>query len=437
MGWQGKPTGVARLDWDGVALRLGALDRLSDREAILEWVRKEAGHGDALAAVDAPLVIPNQTGTRRAERLLNQRFRGFDAGCHPANLSRPFAAYVTGFSEALAALGFAHGAAIHRQQSGRWQIEVHPHAAAVHLFGLDRIVKYKKGRRADKAAELARYRDLLRERLPRLDPPLLLDGLPEIPAKGDLKPLEDQLDALLCAYTGAHYWFWGKERNIVFGSNEDGYIVVPEKPREDYQRGELDEQAALPDPIEQFGIWLNDARAASIQEPTAMALATADRDGRPSARMVLLKAFDARGFTFFTNYESRKARELDQNPHAALVFYWAALERQVRITGWVSRTAAEESDQYFRSRPLGSRLGAIASRQSRPIGSRAELEQALAETAERYSESDPPRPEYWGGYRLEPCEIEFWQGRSNRLHDRLLYRRKPDGDGWTRVRLSP
>jgi pyridoxamine 5'-phosphate oxidase len=431
----GKPSGLAALDWDGSALRLVSLTRLAEQSDILAWVEEQVGSGDAMAAVDAPLVIPNATGTRKAERLLNQRFRAFDAGCHPANQGRPFFEFVTRFSSALGERGFQHGAAIHRQQSGRWQIEVHPHAASVNLFDLDLILKYKKGVRAQRATNLERLRALLLDRLPRLDPPLLLDALPELPAEGELKPAEDQLDAVLCAYIGAHYWFWGKERNAVFGKNDEGYIVVPEKPREDYTRDELKEQTALADPIAQFEIWLNEARTAGIKEPTAMALATVDPEGQPSARMVLLKGVDARGFTFFTNYESRKGHELSETPKAALVFYWAELERQVRITGPVSRTAPEESDQYFRSRPLGSRLGAIASRQSSPIADRAALERDLAEVAERYRETEPPRPEYWGGYRVEPLEIEFWQGRSNRLHDRLVYKRS--AEGWVRERLSP
>jgi pyridoxamine 5'-phosphate oxidase len=189
------------------------------------------------------------------------------------------------------------------------------------------------------------------------------------------------------------------------------------------------------DPLVQFEEWFDAARAAGLKEPTAMTLATTTRDGRPSARMVLLKSADRRGFGFFTNYESRKGRELAENPRAALVLYWAQLDRQVRITGTVSKMSADESDAYFHSRPAGSRFSAAASRQSEVIESREILEHALAELRVRYPEGAPPRPESWGGYIVEPEEIEFWQQGEYRLHDRIRYRRA--GDGWIRERLSP
>ena len=191
----------------------------------------------------------------------------------------------------------------------------------------------------------------------------------------------------------------------------------------------------LPDPIQQFREWFHTAIAAGIKEPSAMTLATATNDGHPSARMVLLKGVDQRGFIFFTNYESRKGRELDANPHAALVFYWTQLDRQVRITGRISKVSAEESDAYFLSRPLGSRFSAAVSRQSEVIGSREALERSLADLKARYPEGGPPRPTYWGGYVVEPDEIEFWQQGDHRLHDRLRYRRV-DSD-WMVDRLSP
>lgn len=198
----------------------------------------------------------------------------------------------------------------------------------------------------------------------------------------------------------------------------------------------LEQATADPDPIRQFRKWFEIALGAGLEEPTAMTLATATRDGKPSARMVLLKGIDERGFVFYTNYESRKGLDLAENPHAALVFYWAELQRQVRITGPVSKVTAAESDAYFASRPLGSRFSASISRQSSVIASCAELEEKVAEIAARYPAGDPPRPKFWGGFRVHPDEIEFWQGAKDRLHDRLRYQKQSDGS-WTMERLSP
>jgi pyridoxamine 5'-phosphate oxidase len=188
-------------------------------------------------------------------------------------------------------------------------------------------------------------------------------------------------------------------------------------------------------PIRQFKEWLEAAKGAGLKEPMAMTLATV-AGGRPSARMVLLKGVDERGFVFYTNYESRKGREIAKNPRVALVFYWDVLERQVRVTGRVSKVTAAESDAYFASRPLGSRFSASISRQSTVIASRAVLEKKFAQIAGEYPDGDPPRPQFWGGYRVRPDEIEFWQGSKNRLHDRLRYRRRRDGS-WKVERLSP
>lgn len=196
----------------------------------------------------------------------------------------------------------------------------------------------------------------------------------------------------------------------------------------------LDEADAAPDPFAQFDRWMQDAVAAGASEPTAMTLATADADGAPSARMVLLKGVDT-GFRFFTNHGSRKGRDLAANPRAALVFWWYPLERQVRVDGSVERLEHEESLAYFASRPPGSRLGAWASRQSDVVESRAALEARRAAMAERFGAEEPPLPPFWGGYRVVPATVEFWQGRPDRLHDRLRYRRV--GEAWILERLYP
>lgn len=205
--------------------------------------------------------------------------------------------------------------------------------------------------------------------------------------------------------------------------------------RKDYARGSLDESTVDPDPIRQFHLWFQQALDARLPEPNTMTLATADAHGQPSARILLIKGVDERGFVFYTNYESRKGRDLAANPQASLLFYWIELERQVRVEGRVERTSDEESDAYFASRPLGSRIGAWASEQSREIPGRALLDAQEKAFAERFG-AHPPRPPHWGGYRLVPGTIEFWQGRPSRLHDRILYSRETDGR-WRIARLSP
>ncbi|HVW52792.1 MAG TPA: pyridoxamine 5'-phosphate oxidase [Trinickia sp.] len=205
--------------------------------------------------------------------------------------------------------------------------------------------------------------------------------------------------------------------------------------RKDYARGSLDETSVDADPIRQFETWFKQALDARLPEPNTMTLATVDARGYPSARILLIKGVDERGFVFYTNYESRKGADLAVNPHASLLFYWIELERQVRVEGTVVKTGAEESDAYFQSRPLGSRIGAWASEQSRPIESRALLEAREKSFAERFGDN-PPRPPHWGGYRLVPETIEFWQGRPSRLHDRILYTRESAGD-WRISRLAP
>jgi pyridoxamine 5'-phosphate oxidase len=206
--------------------------------------------------------------------------------------------------------------------------------------------------------------------------------------------------------------------------------------RKEYRFDRLSEENAGHDPFDLFTAWFRLAGESSIHEPNAMALATATPEGRPSLRMVLLKGYDRSGFTFFTNYESRKGRELAVNPFAALLFWWEPLERQVRIEGAVEKLSAAESDEYYYSRPFGSRLGAWVSAQSRVIPDRTVLDQRFAELQAEYSDSHPDRPPFWGGYRLIPQMFEFWQGGLNRLHDRLRYRRQPDG-AWLRERLAP
>ena len=204
--------------------------------------------------------------------------------------------------------------------------------------------------------------------------------------------------------------------------------------RKSYERAELDESSVSADPLQQFSLWLEQAIAACIPEPNAMTLATVAADGRPSTRIVLIKGYDARGFVWYTNYHSRKGRELHAHPWAALQFHWVELERVVRIEGPVERTSDEESDRYFASRPLDSRIGAWASPQSEVIASRAVLVANAAKAGARYL-LNPPRPPHWGGFRLAPDTFEFWQGRKSRLHDRLRYRL--EDSAWRLERLAP
>lgn len=242
LGWQSQPSGLCCLGWQQQRLRLLQLARLATIAEVLVWVDHWAGAEEpAIVAVDAPTLISNATGMRLADRLAHKHFGRYHAGCYPANLGRPFAQRTVEFGRSLEARGFVHAPTIQRQQPGRYQIEVFPHPAIVHLFGLSRILKYKKGRLADRRAELLRYRNYLLTVLPNLEPGLTLSDpetaaplLPEVPLKGtDLKALEDQLDSLICAYVAAYWWYWGLERNLVLGDaspavcQTDGYIVVP------------------------------------------------------------------------------------------------------------------------------------------------------------------------------------------------------------------
>ena len=204
--------------------------------------------------------------------------------------------------------------------------------------------------------------------------------------------------------------------------------------RREYLGKPLLEEEAGADPLTLFERWFADAREKE-PDPVAMTLATATRDGRPNARIVLLKGFDERGFVFYTNYQSRKARELAETGRAALLFFWPSHERQVRIEGSVEKVSTAESDAYFAQRPLDSRISVYASRQSEPVASRNALDELFAEAAQRFSDGQVPRPEWWGGYRVVPDALEFWQGRVGRLHDRLRYER--GAGGWRRERLAP
>lgn len=205
--------------------------------------------------------------------------------------------------------------------------------------------------------------------------------------------------------------------------------------RKEYSHASLSELDVAADPMVQFSLWMEAAIKAEIPEPNAMSVATVGADGKPSSRIVLLKQVDASGFIWFTNYHSRKGQDIQQHPYVALLFHWVELERQVRIEGKIERVSAEQSDAYFATRPLSSQLGAIASEQSQPLARRDILETQFEDAQQRYG-SHPIRPEHWGGYRVIPKQLEFWQGRRSRLHDRLVYARAPDG-GWGLQRLQP
>jgi len=374
---------LAALDWDGRILHLAKLGRLKEPEDIIQWI-ETAGGPDAIAAVNTSLAA-RKSRTR------------------PLRLSAD-----------LLARGFRRGEKMQAKGSGRYQIDVDLAAAIIQLF---------QGKPAAS----------LRNLVPRLP----VAGLSKIPS--------DQFDAVLCAYLAAHWWFWGRARNDVLGDSKTGYIIVPQRHtpelkvadlREEYKGEPFDESHLDPSPMVQFQRWFSEARDVAIHEPNAMTLATAGNDGQPSARIVLLKEAGEDNFVFYTNYRSRKGRELAANPRAALVFYWPELGRQVRITGRVKKTTNAEAERYFHTRPRGAQLGAWASRQSSIIADRETLERRVQKLKSKYSGKTIPLPPAWGGYRLYPDSIEFWQGRLNRLHDRLRYT-KETHSRWKIERLSP
>jgi pyridoxamine 5'-phosphate oxidase len=205
--------------------------------------------------------------------------------------------------------------------------------------------------------------------------------------------------------------------------------------RRDYSLKELSKSSVAPDPIAQFSVWMREALDAALIEPTAMTVSTVGADGKPSSRVVLLKGFDADGFVFFTNYESRKGSDLAANPHTSLHFFWPELERQVIISGVADKVSRERSEAYFASRPVGSRIGAWASKQSSILTNREELERRVEEIREKFPNGDVPCPPFWGGFRVKPTRVEFWQGRKSRLHDRIVY--ESIDEAWSVVRLSP
>lgn len=373
---------MAALDWDGRILHLAKLGRLREQKDIAHWV-DVAGGPDAVVAI-------------------NTSFAAHKSRARPMRLS-----------EELRDCGFRRGEKMEAKAGGRHQIEVGL-AAAVQLF---------QGKPA--------------RTLPNLIPRLSRSELSKIPP--------DQLDAVLCAYLAAHWWFWGRARNDAIGDSKNGYIIVPQRHtpelkladlREEYRGEPFDESHLDANPMVQFQKWFSGARAVAIHEPNAMTLATAGKDGQPSARIVLLKEAGEDSFVFYTNYRSRKARELAGNPRAALVFYWPELGRQVRITGRVKKTTRTESEHYFHTRPRGAQLGAWASRQSSIIADRGTLERRVQELEAKYAGKPIPLPPDWGGFRLFPDSIEFWQGRLNRLHDRLRYI-KERGGRWKIERLAP
>jgi pyridoxamine 5'-phosphate oxidase len=429
-------------------LRLKQLDCLSEPDHIIEWASDTAGH-NAVIGIDAPTVVPeapHAVTMRSADRLAQSLYGKYRAGPSPANLSPAVWQRTTSLSSALAAREFRHGDQLARQTGGRHQIEVYCPAASVQLFLLSQMVRYRRGTLAERREGLRLLRGLMLDHFPRLFPRLEVRELPEIPSSAqDLKALEHLLDSLMSAYVAAHWWYWGRDRNDVLGDAATGYIVVPRRRtadlkladlREELKNRDLLESVALPEPIAQFKVWLYEACSAALSEPNAMTLATVGPDGQPSARIVSLMGIGEEGFTFFTNSRSSKGRELAANARAALVFHWAEIGRQVRVTGVVEGAPVRELAAYFQSLSRDARLSAWASWQSAGIADRQFLETRVAKLGARFADNEIPVPPAWGGYRLRPERIEFAQTRPNQLHDRLQYVRQGDG-GWSIERLAP
>jgi pyridoxamine 5'-phosphate oxidase len=430
---------------------LKQLDCLTEPDDIIRWADATAGE-HAVIGIDAPTVVPSvvppatAAAMRPADRLAYSLYGKYRAGPSPTNLSPAVWQRTTRLSSSLASLRFLHGDQLPPQSEGRHQIEVHPPAAAVQLFLLARVIRYRGGTLGERREGLRLLRGLMLDHFPRLIPKLDLSDLPEIPApSADLRILEDHLDALMTAYVAAHWWYWGRERNDVLGDAAGGYIVVPHRRtadlkladlREELKNRELLERGAAPEPIVQFRAWLYEACCAGLAEPNAMTLATVGPDGQPSARIVSLSQVTSEGFTFFTNYRSSKGRELAENPRAALVFHWPEIGRQVRISGLVEKTARADADAYFEMHPRDAQLSALASWQSSQIADHEFLDTRVAKLERKYGDQEIPAPPTWGGYRLRPETLEFWQSRANQLHDRLRYVRHPDGR-WVIDRLAP
>ncbi len=295
---------------------------------------------------------------------------------------------------------------------GRYWVQVHPWTAVSQLLFLKTMVEYRKGGLTDRARELSRLRTVILDRFPSLTPKLSIPQLPEIQERGrELKAAENQFHALMAAYMAAYQWFWSRAPS------------------------QQNEPTLDADPILQFEKWFAEAHRADIEEPRAATLATVSAEGQPSARMVIVQEANADGFVFYTNYRSQKGRELATNPKASLVFYWPELHRQVRISGQVSKTSQSETGDYFRTRPRAAQLSAWASWQSSVIPDREILDRRVQKVQTRYDGQEIPAPPGWGGFRLHPLTIEFWQGRENRLHDRLRY--SSCNGRWTRERLAP